>query len=306
MSTRAGRSSGRGLAVALALALGLTLLAPVPATAATVRLQLWDFNACDQYGRNFPDCQVTPEQRAAAIAASLGSTSWTPNAATLQEMCRSTFDMALADLPPGWVGAFHSTYTTTDTRCQSADPAWGIAVFARSDVLTGPVHHTLGVETSGEERTLLCADVTVGIGMRLCTTHLTSSSQSGAASQAVTADRLVDEWTAAGMLVVVGGDFNLDVRRCRNSNVSTGLKGWYAGRFGAGKTRCYSGSGDMHEADRYRSGGDGVYDEDTLGSAKIDLVFAPGRRLATDYAGDATSSSVSDHDPLRAAFTASG
>ena len=200
----------------------------------------------------------------------------------------------------------HSTYTTTDTRCQSADPAWGIAVFARSDVLTGSLHHRLGVETSGEERTLLCADVTVGIAMRLCTTHLTSSSQSGAASQAVAADRLVDEWTAAGMLVVVGGDFNLDVRRCRNSNVSTGLKVWYQGRFGAGGTRCYSGSGGMHEADRYRSGGDGAYDEDTLGSLKIDMVFAPGTRVATDYAGDATSSSVSDHDPLRGAFTASG
>ena len=49
-----------------------------------------------------------------------------------------------------------------------------------------------------------------------------------------------------------------------------------------------------------------TYDEDTLGSLKIDMVFAPGTRVATDYAGDATSSSVSDHDPLRGAFTASG
>ena len=165
---------------------------------------------------------------------------------------------------------------------------------------------TAPAAATGYTASLLCADVAVGIGMRLCTTHLTSSSQSGAASQAVAADRLVDEWTAAGMLVVVGGDFNLDVRRCRNSSVFTGLTGWYAGRFGAGKTRCYSGSGGLHEADRYRAGGDGVYDEDTRGSAKIDLVFAPVQRVATDYAGDATSSSISDHDPLRAAFTASG
>ncbi len=302
MSTK-GRL-GRSLAIVAALALGLGLLAPAPASAASVRLQVWEFNACDQYGRAFPDCQVTPTQRASAIVQSITSTSWPANVVTLQELCRSTFDMVVGALPPGWVGAFFSTFTTTDTRCQSADRTWGIAVLARSAVIGPPSTTTLGVESSGERRTLLCADVTVTVPMRTCTTHLTSSSQASAAAQARTAVDVVNQWVAENRTVVVGGDFNLNVRQCSNSNVSGGLGRWYYGRFGAGFSRCYSGSGSMHEADRYRSGGDGVYDEDTVGSSKLDYVFANRQHVNNDYAGDATSSSVSDHDPLRAAFTA--
>ena len=86
--------------------------------------------------------------------------------------------------------------------------------------------------------------------------------------------------------VVVGGDFNLNVR------------------FGAGVTRCYTGIGSMYEVDQYRPGGDGVYDESTLGSAKIDFIFGNRQRMNADYSGDATSSGLSDHDPLRGAITA--
>src|SRR3954454_16062903 len=185
MSIRPCTWSGRGLAMAAALGLALALLAPAPASAASVRLQVWDFNACDQFGRSFPDCQVTPTQRASAITQSV--TASPANVVTLQELCRSTFDMVVAGLPPGWVGSFFSTFTTTDTRCQSADPTWGIAVLARSATIGPPSTTTLGVEASGERRTLLCVDVTVAIGIRTCTTHLTSSSQSGAAGQAKTA-----------------------------------------------------------------------------------------------------------------------
>jgi len=298
------RPSGRRLAIAAALALGLALLAPTAATAASVRLQVWQFNACDQYGRAFPDCQVTPTQRASAIVQSITSTTWTPNVVTLQETCRSTFDMVVGSLPPGWQASFFSTFTTTDTRCQSAERGWGIAVLARSPAISAPITRTLGVETSGEQRTLLCVDVTVAIAMRTCTTHLTSTTQAGAASQAMTAADLVDQWVAANRTVVVGGDFNLNVRQCRNSNVANGLGRWYTGRFGAGISRCYTGSGSMQEADRYRAGGDGVYDEDTVAAAKLDYVFANRQHVNGDYAGDATSSSVSDHDPLRGAFTA--
>jgi endonuclease/exonuclease/phosphatase family metal-dependent hydrolase len=299
----AGRRA-RALTVGLAVAVSVTLLNPVPAAAASVRLLVWDFNACDQFGRGNAACDVTPTQRASAIARSITAASWSPNVVTLQEMCRSTFDMVVGSLPPGWVSYFHSSYTTTDPRCQSVDHTWGIAVLARSDVLDNPSAHVLGVEVSGERRTLLCIDVRVTISVRTCTTHLTATSQGTAASQATTAARLVDAWVAADHTVLVGGDFNLDVRQCGNTDVGDGLRPWYHGRFGAGVTRCYPGSGSMSEVDRYRPGGDGVYDEDTYALAKLDYVFGDRRHVDPTEEGDATTSSVSDHDPLRGAMTA--
>ena len=297
-----GRRS-RALAVLFTLAVAVLLVHPTAASAASVRLKVWDFNACDQYGRNFPDCQITPTQRASAITQSL--TSFSPGVVTLQEMCHSTFDMVVGSLPPGRVSYFFSTYTTTDSRCQSVDHTWGIAVLAESAVLTNAQTTLLDTETSGERRTFLCIDVTVTVGMRACTTHLTSTSQAGAASQATRAANLVNQWIDANatVVVVVGGDFNLNVRQCNNTNVASGLSPWYYGTFGHGKVRCYSGTGSMYEADHYRVGGDGVYDEDTLGDSKLDYVFGNRQHANMDFDGDATSSSVSDHDPLRGWLT---
>ncbi|MBW8766176.1 MAG: hypothetical protein JF630_08080, partial [Geodermatophilales bacterium] len=86
-------------------------------------------------------------------------------------------------------------------------------------------------------------------------------------------------------------------------NVANGLRPWYSGTFGAGSVRCYSGAGSMYEVDHYRVGGDGVYDEDTLGRSKLDYVFGNRQHANVDFVGDATSSSVSDHDPLRGSLT---
>ena len=291
----------RALVTVFVVAVGLALVQPTTASAASLGLRVWDFNACDQFGRSNADCQVTPAQRASAISSSI--TSFSPHVVTFQEMCRSTFDMVVGSLPAGWVSSFFSTYTTTDSRCQSVDHTWGIAVLARSAVLTNPSATLLGTETSGERRTFLCIDVTVTVAMTTCTTHLTSTSQATAASQATKAADLVNKRVAVNATVVVGGAFNLNVRQCGNTNVATGLRPWYFGTFGAGAVRCYTGTGSMYEADHYRSGGDGVYDEDTLGSSKLDYVFGNRQHTNADFTGDATSSSVSDHDPLRGWLT---
>jgi endonuclease/exonuclease/phosphatase family metal-dependent hydrolase len=295
------RQRVQALVTLFVLAVGLVLVHPTTASAASLRLRVWDFNVCDQYGRSNAECQVPPTQRASAISSSIAS--FSPQVVTFQEMCRSTFDMVVGSLPPGWVSSFFSTYTTTDSRCQSVDHTWGIAVLANSAVLSNPSATLLGTETSGERRTFLCIDVTVTVAMRTCTTHLTSTSQATAASQARTAAGLVNQWVTANATVVVGGDFNLNVRLCGNTNVASGLGPWYFGTFGAGSRRCYSGSGSMYEADHYRPGGDGVYDEDTLGSSKLDYVFGNRQHANADFDGDATSSSVSDHDPLRGLLT---
>jgi endonuclease/exonuclease/phosphatase family metal-dependent hydrolase len=291
----------RALVILFVLAVAPVVVQPATASAASLQVRVWQFNACDQYGRSNADCQVTPTQRASAISSSISS--FSPHVVTFQEMCRSTFDMVVGSLPAGWVSSFFSTYTTTDTRCQSVDHTWGIAVLARSAVLTNPSATLLGTETSGEQRTFLCVDVTVTVPLRTCTTHLTSTSQATAASQATTAANLVNQWVAANATVVVGGDFNLNVRQCGNTNVASGLRPWYYGTYGAGSSRCYTGAGSMYEADHYRLGGDGVYDEDTLGTSKLDYVFGNRQHVNSDYAGDATSSSVSDHDPLRGWLT---
>lgn len=292
----------RIVAIGIALLLGVVLVNPPSAAAASVRLRILDFNACDQFGRGNAACDATPTQRASAIVQSINS--YAPQLVTLQEVCRSTVDMVTASLGPSWVSQFFSTYTTTDNRCQSVDHTWGIAVLARSTVLTNAQSHRLGVETSGEQRTLLCADVTVTLVVRTCTTHLTAGSDANAATQSTTAANLVNQWIAANATVILGGDFNLNVRQCGSSSISNGLRPWYGGRFGAGLTRCYTGAGSMYEVDQYRAGGDGVYDETTLGSAKIDFIFGNRQRMNADYAGDATSSSLSDHDPLRGGITA--
>jgi len=300
MSVVKGIPRLRSLAIGLVLVLAGALFHPSAAAAASARLRLLDFNACDQYGRNAA-CDATPTQRASAIVASINS--FAPNVVTLQEVCRSTVDMALASLGPAWKAQFFSTFTTTDSRCQSVDHTWGIAVLARSPVLTNPQSSTLGVETSGEVRTLLCIDVTIGLAVRACTTHLTSGSDANAAVQSNKALDQIGAWTTANT-VLVGGDFNLNVRACGNADVSTGLRRWYSTRFGAGVTRCYTGVGSMYEVDQYQAGGDGVYDETTLGSAKIDFVFGNRQHVNADVDGDATTSSLSDHDPLRGTLTA--
>jgi endonuclease/exonuclease/phosphatase family metal-dependent hydrolase len=301
MSIRSGSLRLRALVIGVAVVLGVALVSPPAASAASLRLRILDFNACDQFGRGNAACDATPTQRTSAIVQSINS--YAPHLVTLQEVCRSTVDMIAASLGPSWTAQFFSTFTTNDSRCQSVDHTWGIAVLARSTVLSNPQAHKLGVETSGEQRTLLCVDVAVGLAVRTCTTHLTAGSDANAAAQATTAVNLVNQWVADNA-VVLGGDFNLNVRACGNTNVSNGLRPWYAGRFGAGVTRCYRGIGSMYEVDQYRAGGDGVYDESTLGSAKIDFIFGNRQRMNADYSGDATSSGLSDHDPLRGAITA--
>jgi endonuclease/exonuclease/phosphatase family metal-dependent hydrolase len=301
MSVVKGLPRLRALVIGIAVVLAGALYNAPAASAASVRLRVLDFNACDQYGRGNAACAATPTQRASAIVQSINS--YAPNVVTLQEVCHSTVDMTLASLGPAWKAQFFSTYTTTDPRCQSVDHTWGIAVLARSPVLANPQSFTLGVETSGEVRTLLCIDVAVGLAVRACTTHLTSGSNANAAVQSNKAVDQVNPWTTANT-VLVGGDFNLNVRACGNTDVSTGLRGWYSTRFGAGVTRCYTGVGSMYEVDQYRAGGDGVYDETTLGSVKIDFVFGNRQHVNADVDGDATSSSLSDHDPLRGALTA--
>ena len=219
--------------------------------------------------------------------------------------------MVVAGLDSSWRYYFIRTYITPsyNNRCQSTDHTWGVAILARATTISPPIKYVLGTETWGEDRVLACLDFTVGFNMRICTTHLTQTSQAVAAQQAVSAANSINSWIAAGKAVIMGGDFNLDVRECGNGNILNAFRPWYYGSFGAGASLCYSGgTGSMYEVDHYRAGGDGTYDEKTIvtsvGSRKFDYTFGNRQNMLGDYGGDATTSYVSDHDPLRGAITA--
>ena len=114
------RALGTGIAVVLAA----TLCNPAAASAATARLRVLDFNACDQFGRGNAACDATPTQRASAIVQSINS--YAPDVVTLQEVCRSTVDMTLGSLGPTWKRGPTTTSTTHGTTwplmCSSTAP----------------------------------------------------------------------------------------------------------------------------------------------------------------------------------------
>jgi endonuclease/exonuclease/phosphatase family metal-dependent hydrolase len=270
-----------------------------PVDASTRRLHVFQFNACDQYGTSHSSsaCRNTRwYDRADAISASIQN--WSADAVTLQEVCQSTYNRILRDLGSGWHGYFKHTYVTAynDFRCGGSGGAyWGIAILAKSPV-SDVTAILLEEEPDGEARRLLCGNVTIGSGFRLCSTHLSNSSDNAAQAEKVSFE--VNYWVSRGAAVLLGGDLNINVRNCTEA---ASLSPLYYGGFGP--SRCESGYGHLYEADKATSWGDGTYDEPTYGSAKIDYVFFNRQRFYADYGADATYTSVSDHRPMRAAVT---
>src|SRR5687768_3344247 len=104
MSIRSGSLRLRALVIGVAVVLGVALVSPPAASAASLRLRILDFNACDQLGRGNAACDATPTQRASAIVQSINS--YVPHVVMLQEVCRSTVDMTIASLGPSWMAQF--------------------------------------------------------------------------------------------------------------------------------------------------------------------------------------------------------
>lgn len=284
----------------------------VPAEALSQRLHVIDLNACDQYQRSGANAKcfgTAPNVRAKAIISSIGDFNGT-NIVTLQEVCRSTFDGVLRGLSSSWRAYFYTTVNLTDNRCLSPDRTWGLAIFALGTPFTSVSALPLGSDPSGERRALLCGTTTIRSTFRVCSSHLAPIE--GRSADWFTANRTqfnamrgsITQSANAGAALLLGADLNRDVSDCSLSSTVTLLQPLYRGIYGGGTSGgCATGTGAYYEADHYTSGGDGVYDEDTLGVAKIDYVLFNYQRFYADYGGDATSSTVSDHDPLRAAMT---
>lgn len=299
MNVRRPRHVSRPLVLLLVLL--VVSLAPAPgAQAATLRTKVFDFNACDQYGRN-PECDATAAQRADAILTSVLSGG--SNAVTLQEVCRYTFDRLLQRLGSTWHGAFFQTVGIGDDRCAPGARSWGIALLARAPVPTNVSVNLLpNPAGESERRYLLCGDVVIGTVFRVCTSHFSVKSTASDDQAAYVGGRLAAH-AAAGGAAVLGVDTNVDVRSC---TAAAALRPLYSSGFGGTSTTpCQTGTGAMVEADQSRAGGDGTYNAPTCGTSKCDDVFFTARRWSTDYRGVVSSSWLSDHEILRGEGTLS-
>lgn len=290
---RRHRSLGASLLVLLVL-LVATLAAQSAAHAATLRTKVFEFNACDQYGRD-PECDATAAQRADVIASSVlfaGS-----NVVTLQEVCRYTFDRLLQRLGSAWHGTFYQTVGIGDDRCAPGARSWGIALLARAPAPTNVTATLLpNPLAENERRYLLCGDVVIGATFRVCSSHF---SVHGAAhtAQASTVGGLLATHAGSGGAALLGVDTNVDVRSCA---AAVALRPLYSGGFGGtSSTTCQTGTGVMVEADQRRTGGDGSYNAPTCGPSKCDYVFFTASRWGSDYRGVTTPLWLSDHDVLR-------
>jgi endonuclease/exonuclease/phosphatase family metal-dependent hydrolase len=287
------------LLLPLVLIVGLSAAGPA-ADAATLRTQVFDFNACDQYGRD-PECDATAAQRGDVVASSVlfaGS-----NVVTLQEVCRYTFDRLLLRLGSAWHGTFFQTVSIGDDRCAPGARSWGIAVLARApapaNVTATLLPNPLG---ESERRYLLCGDVVIGATVRVCSSHFSVKAVASAEQAADVGSRLATH-AGSGGAALLGVDTNVDVRNCA---AAPSLRPLYSGGFGGtSSTTCQTGTGAMVEADQWRPGGDGSYNAPTCGTSKCDYVFFTARRWGADYSGVPTPLWVSDHAVLRGEGTLS-
>lgn len=221
-----------------------------------------------------------------------------------RRFAKTTYDNLRSRLGSSWDGEFKDTLQynqwggTPDDRCGPLHAPWGVVLLAHSGVSSRlPIALPLG-SSETETRVMLCGNTTIGVGFRICTTHLSVSSQNVAQSNFI-ADQYLDGWAANDNATVLGGDFNINVRSCSGATNLTQQYHLYFGFCGN------FGYGPNHEADAVTDWGDTDYNEETLGlSSKFDYTFFNFQRFNTDdYGADATDSTVSDHNPLRSSIT---
>jgi len=126
---------------------------------------------------------------------------------------------------------------------------------------------------------------------------LSVSSQNEVQSDFI-ANNYLDGWASGGAATILGGDLNINVRDCGESQrLNQQYRGTY---FGCNDI----GYGPNREADQETTFGDTIYNETTFGGEKLDYGFFNYQRFdTTNFGADATSSTVSDHDPYRIALT---
>ena len=160
------------VALLLLVGLGIQVVVPSPAEAATRRYHYFQFNACD----NLCQSKATSPERADAILASLDDWSNGYLFASLNELCRNTAtDIVNMAQAQGLNIGGHFTQTSA-VAANCSNGSFGNMVMhpgARVDV----GETILQYDNTSEVRKLTCVSTTQPGQLRMCTTHITGSSQ---------------------------------------------------------------------------------------------------------------------------------
>lgn len=224
-----------------------------------------------------------------------------PDIVTLNEVCETQFNAlrtSLAEAGYPMDGRF-ATAKANEGNCEN-DSDFGNAVLTREPITNDAgdqIAFPLPMpEDSGEVRTLLCVDTPLrGKAIKACSVHISTDGDRRAAQVPVVAG-IVNGFVNAGLPVILGGDFNATPE----DEVLDALYNHHGGtgRFREVDETDFANAGilcrDAFE-DTCRSG-EGTH-PGVLGDSKIDYIFVSDDFASLD--ADATTSPVSDHDPLR-------
>jgi endonuclease/exonuclease/phosphatase family metal-dependent hydrolase len=267
-------------ALALVLAAVVLSLSGSPASAASFRYRIFQFNAYDNLGTG-----TSHTARADAIVSSL--VSFGAHFASLNELCRSTGTDIVAKAQARGLalsGYFTQTYAFAGN-CPGG--SYGNMVLYRGS-LVGATVTPLPSGGSSEVRKLTCVATSEPGTLRMCGTHITNNRDLQNQQIDLVRSTVNPYAVAPGGYVIVGGDFNQTPSTSAIQRMYTGYGGYF------------------NEVDRAGGCNDSVSNERTTWSGifpvKYDYIFVAASRFTCHW-GDATSSSVSDHSPLRGEAT---
>jgi endonuclease/exonuclease/phosphatase family metal-dependent hydrolase len=291
MSATIGRRAALVTLAALALA-----LVGAGSAQAEMRYRFWHFNACGN--------KCNHDKSAALVTAIRRSIEdYSPHAVSLNEICRNQYLDLKAELQRVGIWEMDGRYIFTETDTNDcADGSYGIALLTRApiaDHMWMPLPEPHGTET----RKLLCARVESPHVVRFCTTHIVHDEHPESQPKQISAvAREMNSSVDAGRPTVLMGDFNVSPEH----PALTELYDFNHHPPGIGRFQEVDENHDENTAPCRC--GEHTWDSDvnvgpfswTRESHKYDYAFVNGRDWSTVW-GDATSSDLSDHDPLRGA-----
>ncbi|MFE5588368.1 endonuclease/exonuclease/phosphatase family protein, partial [Kitasatospora sp. NPDC056531] len=322
-------------AALLSMALLMGLPAAVLGTAsaatagtATPPLRFFSYNMCggSSWGGG-TYCTLPGEVTNRDAYVTSEATTWNSDLLFLTEICKSQFDGLQSSLgPSGYHGAYVETLGTVSSCALNGGTSQseGVALFSKgADPAPNAQTIYLGEHAGRETVNMVCADTTLqGRAIKACTYHPSAAMYSTECPdypsttptclgttqqrQGEVARKAVEPWIAAGIPVVVGGDFNA-------SPTDPSLDSFYDFGGGFGRftevdetDKTQFGNICPQNADRCRTG-KYTYDLGQTDQSKIDYVFLSSRDFTSPYAATPhRNDTISDHGDLMGAAAWAG
>lgn len=259
----------------LAIGLGAQFLIPSAAHASGQSISIFQFNMCGNR------CNGGSLTVAKDVENSVNNRSPQPAFVTLEEICENQYWDIWNNLAP-----YYGTFIPTGPTCSNGQ-AYGIAILTRTSSYSNLGSWNLPNPYGHENRKMGCLQTSTFGGTQpvvACVTHIDYHSDTYASQISWVANQAHSFWS--GHKVLVMGDFNVTPW---NSAISP-------------MYNTAGGTGIFYEADEPPSGSrtyiGSDYNEVTCGGKKIDYVFLSEYDFYSNYWGDATYASNSDHAPL--------